>query len=723
MTLLDLARKDTELRPYQIESKVKIYEAWQECRSVMFQMPTGTGKTRLFSSIIKDIREKTVSTQERNKILVLAHRTELIEQIYNTLAIKYGLGGGIIKSGFEEKPTLLVQIASVQTLSRRLSKWADKRFTYIIIDEAHHALASTYQKILETFPDAKILGVTATPYRLSGESFDKLFDKLIVSQSVSSFIKQGYLSDYQYYSIKTNSRTQCLMDGINEFGADGDYKESAMMAVCDKDYIRSNLVDSYLKYAKGKKGIIYTICKEHNQHIEKNYSELGLKVVSIDSDTRDDVRKEMVSQFRQGKIDIICNVNIFSEGFDCPDIEFIQLARPTMSLSLYLQQVGRGLRPAEGKGNAIIIDNVGLFNRFGLPSTNRKWVKHFHGQGNTEPYQSVLPARNLGNSRVFNLEEGDEEMGLVYSSGVINPEQEKKKANQKQTSTIPLSNQSKASQGSLNYTTLKSRYSPKEIDRIKTSMKEMVPAEFDSVKDLFLIKYHGYYGLCRKRTVPVEMPLPEGALPIEELVEFHIRPQYQEMTVCPESDLAIVKVSGKYGILNIIDGSTPFPTQYRKILSLGAGSILVLSDSGIAITVQGKVYSLKGNYDDCLVQFIGEQMYLHCGSKQSYSLFLFTDGEFVRILPRNHNNKIDKIFRYHNLVLSKVKDYYFLGNESGLEAFPSLYTNMLYNSFKPGIVICERDEKLFYLDMNTIKEGEMTGGKKGYSSIELSRKK
>lgn len=722
MTLLDLARKDTELRPYQIESKVKIYEAWQECRSVMFQMPTGTGKTRLFSSIIKDIREKTVSDHERNKILVLAHRTELIEQIYNTLAIKYSLGGGIIKSGFEEKPTLLVQIASVQTLSRRLSRWSDKRFTYIIIDEAHHALASTYQKILEAFPDAKILGVTATPYRLSGESFDKLFDKLIVSQSVSDFIKQGYLSDYKYYSIKANSRTQHLLNGINEFGADGDYKESAMMAVCDKDYIRSNLVDSYLKYAKGKKGIIYTICKEHNQHIEKNYSELGLKVVSIDSDTRDDDRKEMVSQFRQGKIDIICNVNIFSEGFDCPDIEFIQLARPTMSLSLYLQQVGRGLRPAKGKENAIIIDNVGLFNRFGLPSTYRKWAKHFHGQKNTESYQNALPTKNLGNSRAFNLTEGDEEMGLVYSSGVINPEPEKK-AEQKQVPTNTSGKKNKAGQDGLNLTSLNSRYSPKEINRIRTSMHEMVPAEFKSVKDLFLIRYHGYFGLCKRRTAPAELPLPEGFLPIEELVDFHIRPQYQEMTVCPDSDLAIVKASSKYGMINVKDGSITYPLEYRKIISLGAGSHLLLSGSGISITIKGKVYCLKGSFDDCLVQHIGGQMYLHCGIRQTYSLFQFTDGEFVQILPRKSNIKIEKLLRYHHLVLSKVKDYYFLGNESGLEVFPSLYTNMMYNSFKPGIVICERDEQLLYLDMNTIKEGQMTGGKKGYSSIEIVKKK
>ena len=193
-SLVEIALSDNTLRPYQIDSKKEIYEAWLSMKSILFQMPTGTGKTRLFASIINDIR--TVSVRRKivpqPRILILAHRTELINQIYDTLLHKYHIVCGVIKSGVEETPEALVQIASVQSLSRRLSRWENVPFGFIVIDEAHHALAKTYSKICKTFVGAKILGVTATPCRLNRESFRKLFDKLITSPSVQHFIDAGY---------------------------------------------------------------------------------------------------------------------------------------------------------------------------------------------------------------------------------------------------------------------------------------------------------------------------------------------------------------------------------------------------------------------------------------------------------------------------------------------------------------------------------------------------
>ena len=172
-SLHQIANDDNMLRQYQINSKFDIYNAWQTSKSILFQMPTGTGKTRLFVSIIKDIRKISVKKRllPQPRILVLAHRTELIEQITDTLQSKYHITCGIIKSGFRESQDEIVQVASVQSLSRRLERWQNVPFQYIVIDEAHHALAKTYKKICNAFPDAYILGVTATPYRLSGESF------------------------------------------------------------------------------------------------------------------------------------------------------------------------------------------------------------------------------------------------------------------------------------------------------------------------------------------------------------------------------------------------------------------------------------------------------------------------------------------------------------------------------------------------------------------------
>ena len=373
--LINIAELDKSLRPYQVNSKREIYEAWLSVRSVLFQMPTGTGKTRLFASIIKDFRtisiEKTIIPQPR--ILVLAHRTELIEQISNTITNKYHITCGIIKSGIWENMDALVQVASVQSLTRRLARWGTVPFGLIVIDEAHHALAKTYLKICSAFPDARILGVTATPCRLNGESFRKIFDKLIVSPAVQKFIDMGYLSKFQYYSIKPTAQFQYDIDNIHYFGANGDYAEKELMNLCDKTQVRAQLIKSYNKYAKGKKGIVYTINKTHNKHVAQQYQNIGVSVATIDSDTPAEERRRIVFDFRNGKYDIICNVNIFSEGFDCPYIEFIQLARPTLSLSLYLQQVGRALRIADNKTYALILDNVGSYNKFGLPNKKINW--------------------------------------------------------------------------------------------------------------------------------------------------------------------------------------------------------------------------------------------------------------------------------------------------------------------------------------------------------------
>ena len=416
MTLLEIAKEDTSLRTYQTQSKAEIYKAWESSPSVMFQMPTGTGKTRLFVSIIKDTQRCAHENGERYGVLVLAHRVELIEQISDTLGRKYNIAHGIIKSGFDENQRFPVQVASVQSLSKRLANWTDKSFSYIIIDEAHHATAQTYRKIIKSFPYAKVLGVTATPYRLSGESFRDLFGRLITSQTVSKFIEQGYLSEYSYYSILPDSITQHLIDDIDDFGADGDYDEKALIEAFDKDYIRAGLVEAYQEHAEGKKGIIYTINRAHNEHVKEAFEQIGLKVVTIDGKTPAKERKKLVSDFKSGKIDIICNVNIFSEGFDCPDIEFIQLARPTMSLSMYLQQVGRGLRPSEGKEEAVIIDNVGLYNRFGLPSANRQWKRHFEGRANAKVGKPKKNKKKATVHRDYDFSEGDEHLELIHSS-------------------------------------------------------------------------------------------------------------------------------------------------------------------------------------------------------------------------------------------------------------------------------------------------------------------
>lgn len=420
--------KDTTLRDYQTDAKEKIYKMWIQKRSVMFQMPTGTGKTRLFASIARDLFDWGVEHKKPVKILILAHRRELIRQIDEHIGLYYNLAHALIISKSIEQKNYTVQIGSVPTLTRRLSKWEDKDFDIIIIDEAHHVKADSYRKILKAFPRAKVLGVTATPYRMNGASFHPEFDDLIISQPVINFIKKKWLSEYQYYSIRPSSKVQRDIDSINRFALDGDYLDAAMIDVMDRDEIRAGIVECYEKYARGKKGIVYTINREHNEHVCSRYIERGYNAVAIDSETPEEERDQMVKDFKAGKIDIICNVNIFSEGFDCPDVDFIQLARPTKSLSMYLQQVGRGLRPAKGKDHLIILDNVGLYNRFGFPSARRHWRYHFEGR---DVDYSPGPASQGGERLVTYMDdyvEGNEDVDMLHTSvneALIKDNQEK----------------------------------------------------------------------------------------------------------------------------------------------------------------------------------------------------------------------------------------------------------------------------------------------------------
>ena len=411
----DIYIEDSTLRPYQQNAKRNIFESWDKVNSVMFQMPTGTGKTRLFTSIIHDINEYSIQNRESIKILIIAHRTELIDQIDESLK-RYKIAHGIIAGGKEKDYTLPVQVASIQTLTNvhNIGDAEKLNAQFVIIDEAHHALASTYKKLWKMYPNAKWLGVTATPWRMNHQGFTDLFDSIILSMPIKDFIKQGFLSTYRYYSLRDDSTIKKMIDDI-EIDRFGEYKEASMEEKMDIGSIRAQLLNSYLTFAKGKKGIIYAININHAKHISQEYQKAGFNAVSIDSKTPATERKDLVDKFKNNEIDIIVNVDVFSEGFDCPDIEFIQLARPTRSLVKYLQQVGRGLRPTRNKENCIILDNVGMYANFGLPDEHRHWNFYFLGKKVVDTPSRSFARGNFGR-RSVDTSEGTEDMELIQDS-------------------------------------------------------------------------------------------------------------------------------------------------------------------------------------------------------------------------------------------------------------------------------------------------------------------
>ena len=415
--------KNDGLRDYQQEMKLRLFKEWEFHRSVMVQMPTGTGKTHLLAAVVKEF---LCGIGAGTQVWIVAHRRELVEQIEETVA-RYGMGkepdktGKNGRTGKDSMPeeSGRVRVVSIQWLSRNW-KNIEEAPGLIVIDEAHHALAETYRELWKRYPEARKLGMTATPCRLNRKGFTDLFDTLITSWSIAEFIGRGWLSSFDYVSIRANSREQRLVDSLKKRGADGDYQVKEMNAVLNRETGIRQLYDSVRRYAAGKKGIVYAVSIAHARQIAAYYSLHGVESVAIDSRTPALERKELVEDFRRGRIKILVNVDIFSEGFDCPDVEFVQLARPTLSLAKYLQQVGRGLRKSIAKESCILIDNVGLHRIFGLPVRERDWEAMFEGRMLSDTLSRERTENGLSLSCPL-LEEGrrEEEWEMVMTHGQL----------------------------------------------------------------------------------------------------------------------------------------------------------------------------------------------------------------------------------------------------------------------------------------------------------------
>ena len=565
--------KNIKLFDYQEDMKERIEKALRLHRSVMAQMPTGTGKTVLLASVV----ESFLREHSNCNVWIVAHRRELVSQIRETIQRVFSKTPSLLYKDFSNHPVnsskthpssltlkggstshpdpltlrgeggnrptrcseplrskdggpskvspdcagwdrlgaigaskvspdclsasafnVPIKAVSIQWLSKHYDE-IEEEPGMIVIDEAHHALAKTYKEMWERFPNAKFLGLTATPCRLNGKGFTDLFDVLVQSWSVPEFISKGRLATYDFVSIKSDGVTQRLIDSLQKRGADGDYQNKEMDMLLNKKPNIERLYQSLEEYGKDRKGIVYAINISHANAIAEFYREHGIAAVAIDSKTPSSLRKELIERFKASNtsqnlpfsnhpvnsskitpslftikegdfskitpslftlkegstshpdpltlrgeggnrptrcseplrskvggaskpspdcagwdrlgatclraadgladgaadrlgatclraadglapIQVLVNVDIFSEGFDCPDVEFVQLARPTLSLAKYLQMVGRGLRVAKGKKNCVIIDNVGLYRVFGLPSQVWNWNAMFEGK-------------------------------------------------------------------------------------------------------------------------------------------------------------------------------------------------------------------------------------------------------------------------------------------------------------------------------------------------------
>ena len=351
-----------QLRSYQIKATDSLRYSFNTKgkKSPLLVMPTGAGKTVVFAAI-----SKAISQNEKN-VLILVHRRELIDQASKKLK-NIGVNHGVIAVKYESSQNN-IQIASVQTLIRRL---VTNKFNphYIIIDEAHHAAAGSWRKIIEHFKDAYKIGCTATPIRLDGRGLADYFDDLVKGPGVAKLIKDKYLAPYKVFAppLKIN------LDKVKTLG--GDYQKKELEKKIDSADIIGDAVQQYKKHADGLPAIAFCISIKHATDVCNKFKDAGYKAAIVHGEMKVDDRDEAIKGLGNGKIQILTSVDVISEGTDVPDVSAAILLRPTKSEGLYLQQVGRVLRPKEGK-TAIILDHVNSTRTHGFVDDKREWSLH-----------------------------------------------------------------------------------------------------------------------------------------------------------------------------------------------------------------------------------------------------------------------------------------------------------------------------------------------------------
>ncbi len=352
------------LRPYQSGLIQDVREELRTHRRVVLQAPTGSGKTVLTAHMIREAARRDRSAW------FIVHRKELLDQTSAALWASDVSHGTI--AGGRTITKDLVQVASIQTLVRRLERVQPPDL--IIVDEAHHTAAASYRTVLDHCPRSYVVGLTATPCRTDGRGLDDLFEALVLGPSVQDLTARGYLAPYRIVAPPS----ALDLSGVHMRG--GDYIRHELAAAVDRSTIVGDAVGHYRRYVAARANgrpptcLVYCVSRAHARHVEEAYRAEGIDARYCAGDTPKAERDAIVDGFRRGVPPVIVSVDLFGEGLDVPGLFAVQLLRPTESLALHLQQIGRALRPESGKAYALILDHVGNTWRHGLPDDEREWT-------------------------------------------------------------------------------------------------------------------------------------------------------------------------------------------------------------------------------------------------------------------------------------------------------------------------------------------------------------
>lgn len=360
------------LRPYQQDLIDLARLSLRRHRRTLLQAPTGAGKTAI--TVFMMARAK----QQGKRAMFIVHQNELLNQTSRALW-KQKLEHGMIASG---KPLsrLPVHVASVQTLVNRLHLVQPPDL--IIIDEAHRAAAASYRTVLDAYPDAMVIGLTATPQRTDGRGLNDMFNDIVQGPTIRDLIEAGFLSDYELFAPQIDID----LSAVKTTG--GDYNKAGLEQAVDKPTITGDAVRHYQALANGKRCVVMCATLKHAAHVCERYNESGIPAAVIEGSMTNQQREKILDDFAAGRLLVVCNVQLLIEGVDIPSIEVVQWLRPTQSLIVWMQGNGRGLRPSPGKDKLLILDHVQNWQRHGAPCTEREWSLEGREKGKRKSKQT-----------------------------------------------------------------------------------------------------------------------------------------------------------------------------------------------------------------------------------------------------------------------------------------------------------------------------------------------
>lgn len=347
-----------DLREYQSVIVDRTRNAFRTNRRVLIVAPTGSGKAVILAYVAYHAALKG------NRIYLIVHRGELMDQLSGTLR-EMDVRHGRIQPGWPASDWP-VQIAMVATLTRRLHKYPAPELLFF--DEAHHVVAASYQKIADYWPNAKILGATATPLRLDGRGLGKAFDAMVEGPRTRNLIDDGWLADFDYLAPPVR------IDFSSVAVRMGDYAVDQLAAATDKATITGDVIDHYRNHLDGRPAIAFCVRVDHAEHVAEQAAAAGIKSVSVDGNTPEPERKARISGLGNGNTELLTACDLISEGLDIPAVAGALLLRRTKSLAMFLQWIGRTLRTKRDGSKAVILDHAGNIHEHGLPDAPRRWT-------------------------------------------------------------------------------------------------------------------------------------------------------------------------------------------------------------------------------------------------------------------------------------------------------------------------------------------------------------